>query len=173
LSPERNEILTEITKAMGASKREGLYNIRTSYPHYRSRAGKDRIPPRDYFIIIGLFMRYIVKLIFEGHIVKLPELGSMGLKGRKLKPYIDKDGKIKGTYVNHGATAKYRRENPGSDMIIYYSNEDTAGVCYTIHWSQKKMYAENKELYSFELSREHKRASVGLIRSHSIEFDIE
>jgi hypothetical protein len=157
---------------MGASKREGLRNIRTSFPHYRSRVASNRIDRTDYFEIIALFMRYLVRKIFEGNIVKLPEMGSMFIRGNRITPYIDEYGRQKGISVNFKATRDHRRENPGSKEVIYFTNEQTDHMSYSLRWCRAKMYEEHKNLYTFELSREHKRSSKRYITSKEIDYAV-
>lgn len=167
-----SQAYTPKLRVMGASRRDGLRNIRTSFPHYRQRTTVRKIPKADYFIIIGLFVRYLVKLIFQGYTVKLPEMGYMRIVKRKMEPRVSKDGRIVGLPINYKATNDYRKANPGSDHIIYHTNEHTSGYAFTLFWSKGKIYAENKDLYGFELSRGHKRASKEVIVGGMTDFDI-
>lgn len=149
--------------------------IRQSYQLYKEEV-ENPVKVDEYIAINEEFMEFIVNRLLDGHMIKLPEgLGTLEFVGKKIKPVLDENGNIKGLSPNWGATNKYWKENPQAKErkeVIYHFNEHTNGVRYKMYWSKKHVFIQNKDFYSFVLSRENKHKFNNAILNGS-EFLIE
>jgi hypothetical protein len=127
-----------------------LYKKSTTYP----------VPPKVYVTIVNEFFKFLIKQVIEGTHIKLPaRLGSILVRGTKIKPRIE-NGQIKGASPDWAKTKELWDSNPeakAQKKTIYCLNEHTNGVRYRIAWSKLEAVMENKSLYSLVFSRLNKR----------------
>lgn len=147
-----------------------------SYNTYKSLSESPQ-PKSIYIKIVNGFFLYLMKLVFEGHEVKLPgRCGSVYIKGKKVKPRIDEHGVIKGLAPDWVKTKKLRESNPeakAARKVVYHLNEHTNGIRYSVKWSKKNMLTENKSFYALIFSRTNKREVNRLIVQEGKEYIVE
>lgn len=145
-----------------------MNNLISSYKYYRKtiKGSEDR---KTYLDIVGKFMLFLMDKVFEGFEVKLPaKMGSFYIVGRRVKPSIDENGEIKGVAPNWAETKKLwdnNEEAKKSKTLVYCFNERTNGIKYKLIWSRRNVNLVNKMIYSFRLSRTHKRRINELVTS--------
>lgn len=156
---------------MPMSKIKNLETIQSSFAHYKSGV-EDPVLKKDYVQIIYLFMKYLTMRILDGHFIHLPLLGTIAVRGKKDKPRINEEGRIKGLSIDYNATKLARKINPEAP-VIYHFNEHTNGYSYIIFWCKVRMYGENKDLYSFSPTRFMKRELARRIKAREIEYEVD
>jgi len=135
------------------------------------------IPYQEYAKILEDFFKFIIQQVFKSYEVKLPErFGTLQMVGTRIKPTINKEtGEIgRGLAPDWKTTKKFWENNPiakEKKEVIYFLNEHTQRVRYRVHWSKRHIYHENKELYTFRLSRANRRTVKPLIQNGA-EFQI-
>lgn len=143
-----------------------INNIRSSYKLY-SESVSNPVDVKTFLTINYLYMKFIIKKVFEGKVVTLPmRMGFFKVIGKKQKPQIV-DGKIKGLAPDWVKTKQLWDKNPeakAQKKLMYHTNFDTEGIRYRFTWSKDKIIVSNKTLYSFQLSRANKRMLNTLIR---------
>lgn len=155
-------------------------NIRSSYTFYRKHYGEG-IPGVDYrdglpiyIDIVNGFMKFMMKKIFEGYDVRLAaKLGVVGIRGKKVKPFIDENGDVKGVAPNWGETKKLqaRDEKAKKDRtIVYCFNEHSNGIKYNFYWSSIDVIIINKTYYGFTFSRWNRRELSRLVQEEGKEY---
>lgn len=141
-------------------------NTRETYKQYK-KDNSDYIDIKTYLCIFQLFIKFIMKKVFEGHDVILPaRLGYIGIRGSKVKPRIDEEGNVKGLAPNWKETKELWDSNPEAKEkkeLVYCFNEHTNGYRYKLVWFKKNFIFINKNVYSFRLNRENKRVMMKLI----------
>lgn len=119
------------------------------------------------------YNQFIRQKILEGHSIGLPQnLGILLVRGRKGKPFYDKDGNLRGLPIDWNATKKFRESNPEAKeqrKVIYHTNEHTDGVIFKIAWKFRNVWAHNKELYYFKPAFHFKRDVVDLIKANKFD----
>lgn len=134
--------------------------IRQSYQLYKQDI-KNPVKIEEYITINEEFMGFLMDRLLSGQMVKLPEgLGTLEFVGKKIKPNLDENGNIKGLSPNWAATNKFWKDNPEAKErkeVIFHFNEHSNGIRYKMYWSKKHVFIQNKDFYSFILSRENKR----------------
>jgi hypothetical protein len=141
-------------------------NIRDSYSLYKANI-ETPIDIRTYIEIVNGFIKFLMDKVLEGWDIRLPaKLGVIGIRGKKVKPKVDKDGKIKGLAPNWGETRKlWAKDEKAKEnkTILYCFNEHTNGVRYNIEWIKKTALFKNKSVYSLRFSRGNKRTTSAKI----------
>lgn len=144
------------------------YNIRDSYKYYKKNATSP-VTIKIYLGIVIGFIQFIMEQVFNGYDVVLPaRLGRIGIRGKKVKPRVDENGKIKGLAPNWGETRKLWESNPEAKekrTIMYCFNEHTNGLRFKITWFKKTALFHNKSVYSFKASRANKRATTAKVNN--------
>jgi hypothetical protein len=142
-------------------------NLRQSYRFYQKHV-EEPVDIKIYLEIVHGFLKFIMQKIFDGKDVKLPcELGAIGVRGKKIKPYIGTDGEIKGLSPNWRKTKELWDKDEKAKLekkIVFDFNEHTSGFRYKIIWWKKRMKFKNKMVYSLRFSRPNKRALHKLIK---------
>lgn len=157
--------------------------IRDSYTFYR-KFYKESIPDCDYkeglpiyIDIINGLMKFLMRKVFEGFDVRLgAKLGVLMIRGKKVKPIIDKNGDIKGIAPNWGATKKLQARDPvakENKTIVYCFNEHSNGIKYNFKWSKEDVIIENKTLYNMSFSRWNRRELSRLVIEENKEYLIK
>lgn len=143
-------------------------NIRSSYKYYKS-AVEQPVDIKLYIQIVLGFISYMVRKVFEGNDVKLStgdSLGTIAIRGDKVKPKIDENGNVKGVAISWGRTNKLWSENPeakAKKQLVYCLNEHSNGIKYKFVWIKQDMRLHNKTYYSLSLSRKNRRTLSKLI----------
>lgn len=152
-----------------------MKNIRTSYKIHKAN-GFQTLDVNEYAKIANAYNKFIMKLLFEGHEIKLPSrLGAISIKGRYKPLILDKDGNIKSNNVDFKTTNELWARCPEckeKKQKVYYSNEHTNGVKYTFFWSKKNVILANKVFYEMTFVRTNKRKMASLINS-GVEYYVE
>lgn len=146
-------------------------NIRDSYyQEYRQNEPNPEVDVKIYIEIVLGFILHLVKIIFSGKQVRIPDrLGVMGIKGKKAKIRLDADGNIQGLMIDHKATNDLWERDPEAKAQrkkIYHFNEHSDGYRFRLHWYKKNMNVTNKFNYCFRFSRANKRAMSKLIKNN-------
>ena len=142
--------------------------LRHSYKFFLKN-NKSEVTKKEYCNIAEDFLKFISSKLLEGYTVKLPErLGYLYVMGRKIKPVIDKEtGQIKGLAPDWRQTKEYWAKNPEAKdkkELLYFLNEHTQQIRYKLFWSKKRIFLNNKYIYSFRFTRANKRALAKLIK---------
>lgn len=133
---------------------------------------KDEVSYNKYKAINCAFIKYMMRLVSEGHYVVLPgRMGSVQVVGKKENLRIV-NGKIEGLAPDWVATKKFREENPDTDKIIYHTNNESDGVRYKIKWSRMGSLCKNKKRYMLIFSRGNKRYISSLIKNKKVEYEV-
>lgn len=153
-----------------------MKNIRTSYKLHKVK-GHTTLNIDEYAKVANEYNKYIMKLIFEGHKIKLPSrIGAISIKGRYKPLTLDKDGNIKSNNVDFKATNELWGKCPECKerkQRVFYSNEHSNGVKYSFFWSKKNVIIVNKVFYEMTFVRTNKRKMADLIINKGKEFYVE
>jgi hypothetical protein len=143
------------------------HNIRSSFSMY-SQSVSNPVDLKTYLTINYMYMKFIIRKVFEGKIVTLPNrLGFFKVLGKLQKPSISEGG-IKGLAPDWVKTKELWDRDPKAKeqkKLLYHNNFKTQGVRYRFTWSKNTVLVINKTLYSFRLSRENKRNLSKLIEN--------
>lgn len=144
-----------------------IVNLRDSYRFYQKHS-EHVVDIKVYIGIILDFLKFLVQKIHEGKDVKLPcELGTLGIRGRKVRPRLDKDGSILGLapdWVKTKALWERNEKAKEAKTLVYHFNEHSNGFRYKLVWFKSGMKFKNKSVYSFKLSRKNKRIINKLVK---------
>ena len=136
-------------------------NIKDTYKLYNSLSSNP-VEKKDYIDICSLYNRFIIRKVLQGIIIRLPsKMGTLCITGKKQKIRRDESGNIVSLAPNWRKTMEYWKNNEEAKKnkkIIYCTNEHSNGVRYKYFWSKKNVVVPFKNLYSFRLVRENKRA---------------
>lgn len=114
-----------------------------------------------YNSIVQGYLKFIVKKIFEGHDIRLgAKLGIVGIRGKKIKPTVDKNGKIRGIAPSWGKTFKLWNSDPVAKekrQMIYCFNEHSDGIKYRIVWYKKSVIVKNKIYYGLTFTDDNRK----------------
>lgn len=124
---------------------------------------------KEFRDIAAGFNKFIVNKLIAGETIRLPEkTGEMKIAGVKVKPSIDPEtGNIKGLAPDWKATNELWdtcEECKKNKQLVFYLNEETNGVRYSIRWSKAGSYISNKDFYSFVAVRSFKALLKEAIR---------
>lgn len=143
-------------------------NLKSSYKVYKNSVERP-IDVKNYLLIVGDFLQFLIQKVLEGHEVTLPNrLGKLSIIGREQKITIEKNGKIKGLAPDWVKTKELWEKNPEArknKKLVYHTNNKTGGITYRYFWAKKNVIILNKNLYSLRLTRTNKRAASSLINS--------
>jgi hypothetical protein len=112
--------------------------------------------------IVHGYLKFMMQKVFEGHDIRLgAKLGTIGIRGRKVKPMIGVDGKIIGVIPSWSKTKQLWDSDPVAKekkTLVYCFNEHTDGVRYKIGWYKKNVVVKNKVYYSLRFTKGNKRS---------------
>lgn len=152
-------------------------NIRESYKLYRIRANAynfERTSIKTYIYIVNGFIKFLMEKVFTGRDIRLPaDMGTLGIRGTKVKPRIDDNGNIRGLAPNWPQTLKLWEENPeakAEKRIVYCFNEHSNGLRFRFVWGKANCAFTNKTVYSLQLSRPNKRRVNKMAHEGTAEF---
>lgn len=138
-------------------------NIRDAHTFYLEKGAAKRKSgirdPKEFCNIVETFTKYLVDKVFSGYDVELSRgmsLGVLGVRGRKVTPTLDEDGNIVGLAPDWKTTKELWESNPEAKknkQIVYFMNEHSSGVRYTINWFKRGMTTENSGLYNLALTK--------------------
>ena len=112
-------------------------------------------------------------MIYDGMLIDIPYLGTLGVVGSRKKPRLDKNGKlIVYNKINKYATFNLWKKEPElkGKKYIYYMNEQTNGFTYRTHWF-KSASLRNHKFYKLKTSKYFKKCLHEWILSPNREFD--
>lgn len=137
-------------------------NIRQSYKKYKNSEDKEtRVDEKTYIKIANEYNRFLMEKVLEGFEVTLPaRMGVLSIIGTKTKIKFNSDGipNLPPDWVKTKALWESNPEAKATKKLVFHLNEHTDGIRYKILWSKTRVPIENKTLYGFRLTREHKRA---------------
>jgi hypothetical protein len=144
-------------------------NIRDSYKFYKNtvEGAKDI---KTYMNVATGYLKFLSMKLLEGFQVQLSNgssLGTFAIVGKKLKPTIDENGKVRGLAPDWKSTMElWGRDATAKEnkTMVYYLNEHTAGYKYNLVWWKTDMKIGNKFLYSFTFCKPVKRALSKMLR---------
>ena len=144
-------------------------NIRKSFKFYRKQktASNSHVDIKTYINIANEYNKFIFEKLLTGDEITLPgRMGSMMIKGRKVKITFDENGnpKLPPDWVKTKQLWDRSPEAKEKRTKLYHTNEHTNGVIYAVKWSKNAVAIENKRLYSFRLVRTNKRRIHTLIK---------
>lgn len=149
-------------------------NIRDSfYGEYRKNEPNKIVTVELYLKIVEGFLKHLLSSLFSGKDIRIPErLGIMEITGKKVVPWVDVDGKIRGACIDKGGTKKLHETDPeakANNTLLYHFNEHTNGVRYSLKWVKKDVNIKYKFNYYFRMSRANKRTTPKVIKE-GVEF---
>lgn len=133
-----------------------------------------------YINIVHGYLKFIMRKVFEGNDIRLgAKLGIVGIRGKKIKPEIGWDGKVKGLAPSWGKTKvkwteeaaamgltfeQFLEKVPKKDRkLVFCFNEHTEYVRYRIVWYKKNVIVENKTFYGLTFNMVNRRTLWKLI----------
>lgn len=148
-------------------KRSNINNIIKSYKTYKTNSSRP-LDKNTYVEICNNFMLFLSnRLIEKGHI-KFPRgLGDLIISGRKIKPTIGEDGKIKGLSPDWKATKELWEQDAEAKekkLLVFHTNDNTNNIRYKNTWIRARSPVTNKMIYNFILTRANKRALAKKIK---------
>ena len=172
-----NNLIMVNKKPMGLKDR---YNMRDSYYNYYTKEyNEPSITVTIYLEIINNFMKFLFNKVAEGFDTEMPcGLGVFKVRGRYIKPVINKDGEVKGVAPHWSKTKARWMENaeiegitfeeyikkPRSERPLSYCfNEHSNGIIYRINYSTSGCKLVNKSYYIMTFSRANKETVHKLI----------
>jgi len=135
-------------------------NARGSYKLYK-QASDNPQDCKTYLAVGEAYREFLLSKIRAGEEVVLPaRLGTLKIVGTKKKLSFTKEGvpKLPPDWVKTKALWERNPEAKLTKKRIFHTNESTSGVTYRLQWSTNRYAIENKTVYSFRLTRTHKRA---------------
>jgi hypothetical protein len=139
-------------------------NVDSSYDYYMETGHEKFVNLSLYLEIVYGFIKFIMAKVFDGYDVELSggrSLGSIGIRGRKIKPRVDKEtGDIIGIAPSWSETFKLWKEKPESKeqgVIRYCFNEHSNGIKYKLVWWKSGIDVKHAELYKLKFSRRNTR----------------
>lgn len=154
-----------------------------SYTYYRKN-NKGNLPDLDYReglpVYMGIVNGYIERIasrVLEGYDVRVgAKLGTIGIRGEKVKPLINDKGEVKGIAPNWGETKKLQARDPEAKKnrtIVYCFNEHSNGIKYSFFWSKENVIVKNKTIYGLAMSRHNRREVARLVQEEGKEYLIQ
>lgn len=146
--------------------------LNDGYKYYK-KTNKNPVDKVTYLRIVGGFILYIMKKVFQGYEVDLSggdSLGKIALRGSKLTPFVNDEGQVRGLAINWKDTLALWKENPDAKEnkeYIYHFNEHSNGITYCLQWYKHKASLGNKSYYSLIFSRRNKRTVPKLIKDEN------
>ena len=144
--------------------KNNFVNIDSIYKQYVDRKF---ISLQDYKRICHLFIKFLIKKVFDGFKIELPfRLGYFFVMGSKTNPKIE-NGKIKKVAPDWAGTKKLWAEDEEAKknkQLVYLLNEHTSGIRYRFMHSKKNSIVKHILLYRFQLTRHNKRALSKMIK---------
>jgi len=135
---------------------------------YKENFDIETISYKDYLSIMIRFLKFFIQKLFEGNSIDLPfSLGTMYIKGTKVKPIFLENGLIAGLSPNWRKTKELwdsDKEAKKNKQLVYDFNEHSDNIRYKLSWKKRKLYAKYKWLYGFILTRHNKRTLSKLIK---------
>lgn len=134
-------------------------NLRDSFAFYKNSVETPVLDIRIYMSIVLGFIQFIMRRVFEGNDVRLSvnqSLGTIAVRGTKITPRINEEGRITKLAPDWGATKKLWACNPEAKEkkeVLYCFNEHTNGIRYRIVWYLQGIKVPNKSLYSLIFSK--------------------
>ena len=145
------------------------HTIRTSYKYYKEKKEESDVEIGLYAKINSLFCKFMAEQVLEGEEIALPKrFGKLMILGKKESPRLV-NGKIVGLSPNWPRTKELWDRDPEAKeqrKIVYNTNEHSDGYRYRCQWSKKNVFKQNKNLYSFKLTRANKRALMERIKNN-------
>lgn len=148
-----------------------------SYFFYRRKAVEFRQKPVEddvYAKITGNLMKFMMDKILDGEEVMLgANMGTVSVRGTKIKPVINKNGEIKGVAPSWAKTRvlwEERAKEQGKTLreyidttpreqrnLVYCFNEHSNGIRYHIAWMKVESTTKNKTYYGMVFTQGNKR----------------
>lgn len=133
-------------------------NIQDCYKYYKTLDDKP-VTIATYRAIVNGFVKYMVRKLLEGYDVRLSAsetLGTLAIRGIKIKPELDDEGNVKNAAPDWRATNKLWEKYPElkeKKQLVYHLNEHTNNVRYSIKWFRGNAKLPNKWFYSFTATK--------------------
>lgn len=148
--------------------------IKDAYEFYKTNTEN----PLGYSMYVKIaegYTNFIMEKVMDGNDVQLgARLGTIAIRGKKVRPVINCRGEIKGVAPSWGKTRKmwmekadalgisleeYIANTPKEERgMIYCFNEHTNGIRYSLVWIKRNVYVPNKDYYTLTFVRSVKRA---------------
>jgi hypothetical protein len=146
------------------------YNIKDSYSIYKQNSKKP-VNIKLFLELNYLYIKFLLgKIFYQSKAIMLPcKLGYFSVVGKKQKPNVDENGKIKGLAPDWVKTKQLWDKNEQAKIdkkLMYHINSHTENIRYRFFWSKNKVLVANKTLYSFQLARANKRELNELIKNN-------
>lgn len=148
--------------------KNNLCTVRTSYNFYKENS-ENPLSMQEYHSIVYGFFKFMLEQLYAAREIKIPcKLGTMQIIGRKRKPTIGEDGKIKNLSPDWKQTKllwERCEECKKRKQLVFHLNEHTSGVRYKFLWKKENMLVDTKNLYYFKPARDTKRELAKLINN--------
>lgn len=148
--------------------KNNLCTVRTSYNFYKENS-ENPLSMQEYYSIVYGFFKFMLEQLYATKEIKIPgKLGAMQIIGRKKKPMIGEDGKIKNLSPDWKQTKllwERCEECKERKQLVFHLNEHTSGVRYKFLWKKENMLVDTKNLYYFKPARDVKRHLAKLINN--------
>jgi len=157
--------------------RETLSLSDSYFPYREKKMGK--LSRVEYMRIVNGLFKFALEYVYEGHVIKMGEIGNLGINTKKINPRIVKFGNgsegVRGIPPDWVATKKLwtekaeamgltfkqylevtTKEDRVKDMV-YCFNEHSNGLVYGFQWWKDHTELKNKDIYTLRLARANKR----------------
>lgn len=155
--------------------------IRDAYEFY-STSTDNPLGYNMYVKIAEGYTNFILEKVMDGNDVEMgARLGTIAIRGKKVRPVINCRGEIRGVAPSWGKTKKmwiekadalglsleeYMANTPKEERgLVHCFNEHTNGIRYSLVWMKKNVYAPNKNYYSLTFVRSVKRAIMDAVNN--------
>lgn len=123
------------------------------------------------------FNKFMINKCLQGYKINLPcFLGTLQVNGKKMKPYVSEDGKIRGLSIDWVKTIELWNNNPEAKKKktkIYFTNPHTDGVSFKWFWSKlSPVETKRIDFFTFSATRTNKRAVARTIKEGNHKFVI-
>jgi len=174
--------LTTNFKRTILNRKKDFYGLIDSYQLYLQFDYKRKIKKKMYSEILRDYSEFLQEKLIEKGIIYLPEnTGFIKICGYEMEYESMNDNKV--VKVNAPINWKATNELWNNDeeakrdkKLIYYLNEDTNGVRYSISWSKAKIPLKFKDTFMFIACRHLKRKTSKSIQNgkeYQINTDVE
>jgi len=153
------------------------YNLNSTYDDYLKDNIEKPVDIKTYLKLNYLYFKFLFKKVLDGYEVTLPnKIGTLSIKGKKIKVTYDDQGRPKNLAPNWKATKELWERNEHAKLnkkIVWYTNDETDNIRYKYFWSKKRAMMGNKLLYSLTITRANKKALVKKIKEEGKEYVLD
>jgi hypothetical protein len=161
----------------GPNRYKSDFKIKQAYKLFTDSRGKVATFVQYRRICTAMNEYIMQEVLLKGHDFFLPcNLGSLGIRKKKMIPFVSEDGKVMVNHlsIDYKATKEFWRKNPqarAAKKLIRQLNDHTENYRYKFHWDKATSSVLNQSAYRFIPTRSHSRLLAKILLSPDREVD--